>query len=361
MTEKLKTLMDESADLQFAVPDLDAIVKAGDRSVRRRRLVAGAGGLAAAAVVAGVVIGVSAGGSDRVTDPAAGSDGAVAEWASGAVLHTQAGTIDVGHPVRAYVRTSVGYLVADDDGTVWSVVAGDVRKVGTTSAEHAHLVGDDDAPMGAWVDTTADPVGYVAYDQAHRQNIYLGPDHDGKLVALDAGQLYVQEGRETKVYAVDGPDARLDPPAPGDRLLTWEDGVAVWEDPGGGDEESKYLVGRTEMEPVEIPQVQGELAMLSPDARWLTLDADEPRVYDVQTGAEVTMDVGDRDFATGYGWLDDDTLMMIAGKGGDGAVELLVCQVPSGTCTPDPESAGKLGTFADAVGFALPVGTPLGD
>ena len=361
MTEKLKTLMDESADLQFAAPDLDAIVRAGDRSVRRRRVIAGTGGLAAAAVVAVVVVGMSGGGSDRVTDPAAGPNGPVAEWASGTVLHTQTGPVDVGHPVRAYVRTSIGYLVADDQGAVWSVVAGDVHQVGTTSADEPHLVGDAGAPVGAWVDTAADPVSYVAYDQAHHQVIAFGPADGGKVVAVDAEQLVVEEGRDVRILSVDGPNARLDPPAPGDTLLTWKDGVAVWEDPGGVRTESKYLVGRSEMQPVQIPQVQGDVAVLSPGARWVSFDADEPRVFDAQTGAEVSMDIGDRDFATGYGWLDDDTLMMIAGKGADGAVELLVCQVPSGTCTADADSAGKLGSLAGPPGFALPVGTPLGD
>uniref|UniRef100_UPI001C81F175 hypothetical protein n=1 Tax=Nocardioides stalactiti TaxID=2755356 RepID=UPI001C81F175 len=55
MTEKLKTLMDEvtgMVDHDFALPDLDAITAAGDRTVRRRRVTAGASALLLGAVVA---------------------------------------------------------------------------------------------------------------------------------------------------------------------------------------------------------------------------------------------------------------------------------------------------------------------
>lgn len=363
MTEKLKTLMDESSDLQFAAPDLDAIVRDGDRTVRRRRIVTGAAGLAAAAVVATSAIALTGGtGVDRTADPTGAPDGPVAEWAAGSVLHTQTGPVDVGHPVRAYVRTAAGYVVADDLGTVWSVVGGEVRQAGYVDARHPRLVGDDDTATAAWVDPGTEGRHLVAYDQTTRQATVLGPVADGAEVdAVDGGRVYLTEDGSVRVVPVGrGPEAVLDPPAAHASFLGWEDGVAVWW--ADHDGQSEYLVGRTEMQPVVIPNVRGDLAMLSPDATWVSLDADEPRVFDTSTGQQVQMDVDGRDFATGYAWLDDDTLLMVAGRSTDGPIELLVCAVPEGTCSDDPGSAGQLGTFADSpIGFALPIGSYLGD
>lgn len=358
MTEKLKTLMDESSDLQFATPDLDRIVRAGDRTVRRRRLVTGAAGLAAAAVVATGAVALAGGdGGGTSTDPANAPTGPVAEWASGTVLHTQTGPVDLGHPIRAYVRTSAGYVAADDRGTVWSIVDGEVDQVGETSADHPRLVGDDDVPEAAWVDPSNGR--YIAYDQRHRQVIILRAAR-GDVVAIDARRLYVDEDGTDRVLAIgEGPEAVLDPPAAHSSFLGWEDGVAVWWSDHEG--QSEYLVGRTEMDPVVIPDVRGDMAVLSPDARWVSLDADEPRVFDTSTGEQVQMDVDGREFATGYAWVDDDTLLMIAGRTTDGPIELLVCTVPDGTCTPDAGSAGQLGTFDDMEQFALPIGTTIGD
>ncbi|MDQ4055766.1 MAG: hypothetical protein M3237_24165, partial [Actinomycetota bacterium] len=53
MTEKLKTLLhDQASAAEFAAPDLDHLVRRGDRTVRRRR---GATGAAAVLVTAGAV------------------------------------------------------------------------------------------------------------------------------------------------------------------------------------------------------------------------------------------------------------------------------------------------------------------
>ena len=65
----------------------------------------------------------------------------------------------------------------------------------------------------------------------------------------------------------------------------------------------------------------------------------------------------DYGFATGYEWLDDSTLVMIAARRATDAAQAVVlrCTVPAGTCEP---ASGELGTFTDLVrdGFALPTG-----
>lgn len=358
MTEKLKTLMDEAAEVDFATPDLDTIYRDGDKAVRRRRLVVGAAGLAAAAVTTGVVLVATGAGPDKGAD-AANEPAPPAGWAAGSVLHTPYGPVDVGHPVHAYVETSIGYVVADDRGRVWSVVGTDVSPAGRTSVDSTWLVGDEDSPLAAWVDTSEEP-RIVAYDQDHHQTILLdAASPRDEVVAVDGGQIYVQAGPQVRALPIGkGTETTLEPPTPPSDLLDVEEGVLVWTDPGDDDGQSDYLIGRAETEPVVIPWVQGEFAMLSPDARWVTFDADEARVFDTRTGEQVDIDVEGRAFASGYGWVDEDSVSMIAGRSEEGAIELLVCQVPAGDCLVDEASVGQLGTFADAMTteFALPFG-----
>ena len=53
------------------------------------------------------------------------------------------------------------------------------------------------------------------------------------------------------------------------------------------------------------------MGAFSPDARYYTADADELQVYDVSTGTRVGLDL-DRGFATGFEWLDAETLVVLA-------------------------------------------------
>lgn len=103
-----------------------------------------------------------------------------------------------------------------------------------------------------------------------------------------------------------------------------------------------------------LPHVYGSMGVFSPDARYYSSDADEPEVHDARTGRRIDFDLGGRTFATGYEWLDDETLAMLAAKGENGPVELLSCAVPEGSCT---SVVDDLGTFEELLGhFQLPVG-----
>ncbi len=117
MTEKLKALLHEQAILpEFDPPDVAQLVEVGTRR-RRRRLTAVTGGVAAAAVVGALALAGANGDQTRSDDaPTAPPPGRTITWATGSTLHTQEGVYDLGHPIAAYVRTSVGYVFTDGLG-----------------------------------------------------------------------------------------------------------------------------------------------------------------------------------------------------------------------------------------------------
>lgn len=357
MTEKLKTLMDRAAEVDFDAVDLAAIVDSGERAVRRRRLGV-VGGVAALALVAGGVA-LATGGSDEAADrPAfAGSPANEVAWAVGTRILTAGSSIEVGHPVHSFVRTGVGYVVADDAGEVWSVVGGEVSSIGRVDRSTARLAADAETSVVAWREPEAGGARWVAYDQAAGRRVLSRtidrPSVDADVVAVDQRSLYVHDGRYD-VLDVDGDDAwQVGPPVPGGELMAVEDEVMVWSTGEG------YLVERSGAEPVEIRRPFGDLAVLSPDGRRVSFDADELRVHDVLTGREETIDVGGRSFAAGFEWLGNDALAVIASEDGVTA-QLLACTVSTGDCR---QVAGDLGTFDEltAGGFALPAGIPTED
>ena len=353
MTEKLKTLMDESAEVQFAAPDLDAIVTAGDRTVRRRRVGVGAAGLAAAAVVAGGVVALVGGDDGRtvVADGPAPLTGIT--WASDGALHTPEGAAyDVGHPIAAYVRTTEGYAFTDGEGSVFSFIDGTVRRIGTISPDHPRLVSDSEGSLVGWVDPRGP--GFVVVDLATGQESRFGmadPDM-GELAdeadpfyfyAIDGRTAYVRDSRGAIAVGIDDDQVRvIDADARnGFDIGGVANGLVAF---SGG---QSLKIGRTPEDATVIPGTWGSDVAFSPDARWVSIDADEPMVFDVRTGEQVRMDVGGRPFATGFEWLDDHTLVMAASPKMVGPLQLLTCQVPAGTCEV---SVPDLGMFDDIEG-----------
>lgn len=371
MTEKLKTLMDEVTALvgpDLAAPDLDAIVTAGDRAVRRRRAAVAVAGLATAAVTAAGAVLVAGTGPTGGEDPdvAATVDGAALSWALGTEIHTPAGTVDTRHPVRAYVRTAVGYVSVDGRGTVYSVVSGAVQEVGQVEASSLYLAADDETGLAAWLERHPDGWRWVVLDQETGRRVSetaagTGREVPGVVKAVDAGRLVVSAGGYRVIDTRTGESAVLDRPDGAQELLDYEDGVSVWiSRPTGEERESSYLVHRQGASTVSIPGVRGSSAALSPDGRWVAFDADEPRVHDAVSGEQTAVDIDARVFGAGYEWLDSGTVALIASRAEVGPVELLACAVPAGTCTV---VAPDLGTFDEVLadGFALPTGTAVDD
>lgn len=369
MTEKLKTLLhDRATSVEFAAPDLDRLTRAGDRRIRRRRGAAAVGGLAALAVVGGLVA-VQLGG-DGDGGPTVASDplpAAAVTWASGTTFRTVDGAIDVGHPVVAYVRTEAGYVFTDGEGAVWSFVDGSTTRVGTITEERPRLVGDTDGSRVVWVDPSGDAPAFVVLDLASGETQRydehtsegmgsLADEEDPAYVyAVDADTAYWRDDRGAVAVAlVTGAVEVVDAEARnGFDQIGAEDGLIAF-----ASDSADTVIGTSRADGITLPEASGSRAVFSPDARWVSIDTDDPRVYDTRTGEQVRIDAP-RWFATGYEWLSDDTLVMIAGTGEQEPAQLLTCTVPDGACesvVPD------LGTFEEleAGEITLPVGEPIG-
>ncbi|KRC48762.1 MULTISPECIES: hypothetical protein [unclassified Nocardioides] len=357
MTEKLKNLMDTAADLDFDAVDLAAVMDSGDRVVRRRRIGL-VGGVAALAVVVGGIA-LAAGGSDEAADraPYTGAPANEVTWAVGTRILTSGSSIEVGHVVHSFVRTGTGFVVADDAGEVWSVARGTVTSIGRVDPRTARLAADVETSVVGWREPDGAGARWVAYDQAAGRRVLSRaidqPSDDADVVAVDQRSLYVHN-RGWDVLDVDGNDVwKVGPPAPGGELMAVEDDVMVW---STGE---AYVVERAGDGAVEIGDPAGTTAVLSPDGRRVSFDADELRVHNVATGDEERIDVDGRSFAAGFEWLGNDTLAVIASRDGSMA-ELLACTVSSGRCR---EVVADVGTFDELTegSFALPVGEPVED
>ena len=94
----------------------------------------------------------------------------------------------------------------------------------------------------------------------------------------------------------------------------------------------------------------GSMADFSPNARYYAADADEAQVFDDSTGEQVRLDLAGYGFSTAFGWIGNDTVVVLAAKSEQASMELLTCTVPGGACTPYVDD---LGTTEEIVG-ALP-------
>lgn len=362
MTEKLKTLLHEQAEtVDFATPDLETLTRTGDRRIRRRRGAGLVGGLVAVAVVGGLAVS-QLGGSEDVRRDAPAADPvptAKVTWAQGSVLHWPGGSTDLGHPIRAYLPTEVGYVFTDGAGAVFSTVDGDVTPVGTIATKQPRLVADHDGPRAAWVDPSGPLPQVAVLDQVSGETRTFDATGLDSVTAIDGDTVYGQaHGTALALDLSSGTTSPVDVPS-GAEVMAAEDGVIV-SDTGDGEEGASAdgdLVRRPDGSVITLKQAYSSSATFSPDARWVSIDADEPRVFDSTSGREVSIDVDGRVFATGYEWLAPDTLVMIASRNENGPVELLTCTVPAGTCE---STVPDLGNFDELIqDFALPVGAEL--
>lgn len=365
MSEKLKDLMERSAEMDFAPVDLDAITTAGDRTVRRRRLAVG-GALVALVLVAGsaaVALRGSGDERDHVAEDPSGAPLGVVTWTWDGELHTTSASYRLGHEVKAYVRTAAGYAFVDPEGIVYSVVDGEVERIGESRRSSIRLVADAEGSLVGWVQEDGEAQRFVAYDLrtreayafSRRSDLGGNPEESGDnaFYAIDGRTAYVRDRRALLAVDVDTEATRvIDPGArEGSFIAGVEDGQIAFVD-GAGD----LRVGRSARTAPVLTQMSGSTAAFSPDARYLSLDADEPTVYEVGSGRRVPIDIDGRVFGAGYEWLDASTLVLIASRTEVGPAELLTCAVPRGGCT---QVVADLGTFAELEGrIALPHGAP---
>lgn len=368
MTEQLRDLLhDRAAGADFPTPDLDTLVRAGDRRVRRRRTALGAGSLAALAVAAALVVPGVTGDDGAGPDVTDGRGDAlpvgVVSWVDGSVLHAGDATQDLGTTVRAFVPTSVGYVAADADGRVLSVVDGEAVEVGSVDPEGPRLVADHGSSLVGWVDRSGERPRFVVYDQATDTVVLddstgtrpgmsnLADDTDpAYFYALDGDTAYWRDRRGAVAVSVGTGEVRVvDAEArTGFDLVDVQDGVlALYGEQG-------VEIGTSPATARPLVGVQQGNGLLAPLATAYAPDADTARVVGTN-GTELQLLVPpEYFFSSVYEWADDQTVRVVALESPDASADLLSCVVATGACELVADAVGREGDLQ------LPVGENLG-
>lgn len=392
MTESLKSLLEQQAcAVAFKPPDLDAIARDNHRRILRRRFVTVVATVAAVGVVTGSTVVLSSLASrppDVVAGP--GPDAAVS-WAGGSTIHRGADTIDVGHTVRAYVRTSVGFVTVDDADNVYSVTGQDaVSRIGKTVAtgrdgtQQVRLVSDPRGTLAGWLDADGSDLVLRVHDQATGQT--RGYDTAGAgfpggadFYAIDDRTAYWRIATRG-VFAVNvdtGDERQLADVAQGQGLKIWsvENGVLAFSrnQPLKGNATS-FRVGRSTDDAREFTFGQNTEAsdqiLLSPTGAWVgyllyefngppvndDVRAFTPQVRDTATGEPVTLNLP-TSFVVPVVWVDDTTMQFlvfsVAPDNSSTRAFMYACTVPDGSC----DVAAELPLSAvDGANLVLPNG-----
>lgn len=374
MTETLKKLMDDTAAApEFDPVDIGAVIADGERGIRRRRtsVVGGAGLVAAALLVGGIALGDRWEGDDRVQDPAAPQSTAPVTWILDGVLHSSAGDVELGRTAVAYVRTGAGFVFVDETGGVYAIVDGEVDRIGTSrkpgEGEELALVADPTSTRATWVDPDRDQ--FVSHDLVTgAEEVFGSPSPTNRVIAADGDLVYVQGEAARAVFDLaSGSRTSLDALLDDRGGIVGAGGgmVATTARPGAGDEVDAggILVAPPGEDGIILDQVWSDIVVFSPDARYLSFDADEMDVRDLRTGEPVAPDMAGRPFASVYEWLDEDTVAAIASPADvadpELSAELITCEISTGDCVV---AAADLGSFDDLLrgDFLLPTGTSLG-
>jgi hypothetical protein len=339
MTDVLRETLEERGR---AIPwqDVDSLVAAGDRRVRRRRV---AGVVAAAAVVAvlAVVAPLALGGlgTDRAQVAADAYDPAAPSWAVDGIVHVGDLEVDLGEQPGAYVLTEAG--------VVWIDAAYDVLL--TDPSGNTEVLGASEDPFSVslvtdgryvgWLDREAEEfVGYdtVSRTVAARRPYTAGgrssPAEMSQLIALDDGVLwtYDQVGRVNTALDLTRP---------------YREDLALGEDPrnralldvAGGAYVREAAGRRVRVETIDGDaghSVPGKLgAILSPNATYVvTQPRDEFVVYGVED-ALPRLEANKDNLFVPVRWLDDETLEYLGSSPDrDGALDVLTCSVSRMSC-----------------------------
>lgn len=373
MTGTLKDLMTERADA--AAPphvDIDAIIRAGDSRVRRRRVAAGAGAVATAAAVAlavPAVVDSSAPDRGRSVQPAAAEfEERTVTYAVGSTIHYGDQSIDVSpHKVETLVQTDGGFVFMERSGEIFFTSGGDAELIGFSGQPYGRqLAADDSGSYVAWVDTRPRLAEFVVYDTSSRSEVVRTSEGNTPT------ETQVGEFELPMILAVDGENAYWHS---SEGITAWDllTGTAtviapranyLWlQDVAAG--QLARMTADTQRTVVSAdpaataPVFDGSFADLSPAAKYIYTDVnDEAKVFDVQTGDQLTPDHSGYPFLFYTQWLDDDSFVVVGIKAGNDEsdpLDLLTCTISTGECTVAATEVGRVNDLA------LPIGETLGD
>jgi hypothetical protein len=344
MTGQLRSTLEHRAErLDAWDVDLDAVVRHGDRRVRRRRATV-AGGLAGALVVAGSLA-AFAGHGHRTTPPPADENAKPLTYAVGSVIHTGDSTIDVGVPIRSMVVLDDGFVYTGPHQTVYFWQDSGAHAVGHVADASTRLFSSDDGVNALWSGSQNRIDWWPGYGD--RILTFRGPTVE----AVSAGHLWWSDGRQTRIAEMPPltthatwPDDGLGhqpivKDAAGDRILVdVGGGLAVVRAhllPRPGDPGWANFKPGTDLSGV-TPQVTGvSTGDLAPDGQhWFTGDGGRFAVYDSTTGQEQDPAHPGFDTVGPAQWLGDDTIAAVGSRISDpsGPISLLTCRVSTNQC-----------------------------
>ena len=361
MTGLLKHTLETRADELGPLPlDLDAVLREGDRRVRRRRTALIGGGaalaVAASATAYAVVARPSAPPATQVADDPAS---AALVYAVGTTLHDGARTADLGvHPV-SMVPTAWGVVFADADRQVYAWDgSGDPRRIGFVPGIDSRLVASDDGSVVAW---TQGGDLEVLRDGAQRPDqVPLTPPATDELT-------YVGALTDTDVWVWDGRGiVRVDVATGASHVVARGGDRQQVQSAGGGSLLVRYPSGEDGGPSMDVvpdswdgtghPVVAGfSTGTLAPDGRhWFSQDADQFAVIDSATGERTDMPYDGFAFAAPYRWVDGDTIEALAMKRTADprteSISVLRCTLSTTSCEV---AASDLGTYEQVT---LPIG-----
>jgi hypothetical protein len=367
MTGQLRTTLQTRTDqLDPWEVDLDAIVRQGDRRVRRRRT-AVAGGLAGVLVVAGGLA-AFAGHIHRATPQPTDDNAKPLTYAVGSVIHSGDSQIDVGVPIRSMVVLDNGFVYTGPHQTVYSWQDGHARALGRVADASTRLFSSDDGVNALWSDSQ----NRIDWWPGYHDRILTFRGHT--VEAVSAGHLWWSNRHQTRIAEMPPltttatwPDDGLGhqpivKDAAGDRILVdVGGGLAVVRahllpkphDPGW----ANFKPG-TDLSGVTPQVTDVSTGDLAPDGQhWFTSDDGPFAVYDSTTGQEQDPAHHGFDSVVPAQWLGDDTIAAVGSRssGPSGLISLLTCRVSTNQCTVAVSDVGT------SDGVVLANGLPAAD
>jgi hypothetical protein len=378
MTGQLGTTLRSRADhLAPWNADLEAIVRDGERRVRRRRAAVAGGVAGMLAVVGGATaVGVRA----HTTQPQpADQDTRPLTYAVGSVIHSGDSQVDVGMPVDSFVAFTGGFLFSHAEH-VYEAKNGDVHEIGDLANATTPLVaGEDGREVGWWAGRSIDLWPAFPEAQGHPNGLHnmladgWPADSPPTVRASWGGFLWVTNGVDTEVVYLDPPDGpyeswdirSTDPSMIQDAaarrlLIRVGDGMAVVDAnlPHHLNPIENSFHTKADLVP-DAPQVRGvSTGDLAPDAQhWFTTEGGHFAVYASDDGSAQQPEHEGFDGVTPYQWLSGDTIAALARRTGhpDGPVSILTCRVSTNAC------AVSLPDVGPAAGIVVPNGPTTGD
>ncbi|MDZ5622937.1 hypothetical protein [Nocardioides bizhenqiangii] len=351
MTERLKQLLDSEAhDLAVPPPPTDSVLRQGRSFRRRNRMTAAGAGLAAALVVGGSVVALTAG-----DDTDQGANDAAAQPVGGNAVFSYGNQVFYDGPghqaeiddkaVKSMFYTSAGVVVrhgnnpnSDGGGPQrFSLItpAGEVQRLDLVTEETVHA-SDVDQPYIAYGEAVDGELQVVVYDvtaNAEEARVTVGPTSEGWFpVSIDGDTVYVQNGYENAISEVDWKAGTV---RPSESPSAWEvaDG-RVSTEVGG----HPTLVDASTGDVLLSVNKAGYLD-LSPDGRYAQLVDEEGEMFEAGPASEMEFEVFD--VATGssvtlsgpafdWGWTADGDMFNV------GEDEIVTCDSATGDCTSEP-------------------------